>query len=66
MQLNRQLGLVETLLDTSETRIAEQQTTIASLGQRLEQALIDRSRSSRSTARSSSAGSGRFSAIGRR
>lgn len=41
-QLNRQLGIVETLLDTSETQIQEQQTTIASLGQRLEQALLDR------------------------
>jgi chemotaxis protein MotB len=39
-QLNRQLGLVETLLGTSESQIQEQQTTIASLGQRLEQALI--------------------------
>ncbi len=40
-QLNRQLGVVETLLDTSEAQIQQQQTTIASLGQRLEQALID-------------------------
>ncbi len=41
-QLNRQLGIVETLLDTSEAQIQEQQTTIASLGQRLEQALLDK------------------------
>ncbi len=40
-QLNSQLGLVETLLDTSESQIQEQQTTIAALGQRLQQALID-------------------------
>lgn len=41
-QLNRQLGVVETLLDTQESQIQEQQTTIASLGQRLEQALIEK------------------------
>ena len=41
-ELSRQLGIVETLLDTSEAQIQEQQTTIASLGQRLQQALIDR------------------------
>ncbi len=41
-ELNRQLGVVESLLDTSESRIQEQQGTIASLGARLEQALIDR------------------------
>jgi len=40
LQLNRQLGVVEQLLDTSESRIGEQQTTIAALGQRLEQALL--------------------------
>ena len=40
-ELSRQLGIVETLLDTSEAQIQEQQTTIASLGQRLQQALID-------------------------
>jgi len=40
-ELSRQLGIVETLLVTSETQIQEQQTTIASLGQRLQQALID-------------------------
>ncbi len=41
-ELNRQLGAVESLLDSSETRIVEQQGTIASLGARLEQALLDR------------------------
>ena len=41
-ELSRQLGIVEALLDTSEAQIQEQQTTIASLGQRLQQALIDR------------------------
>lgn len=41
-ELNRQLGAVESLLDTSENRIQEQQGTIASLGARLEQALLDR------------------------
>ncbi len=40
-ELSRQLGIVETLLDTSESQIQEQQTTIAALGQRLQQALID-------------------------
>jgi chemotaxis protein MotB len=40
-ELSRQLGLVETLLDTSESQIQEQQATIASLGQRLQQALVD-------------------------
>ena len=40
-ELSRQLGLVETLLDTSQAQIQEQQATIASLGQRLQQALID-------------------------
>lgn len=41
LQLNRQLSVVERLLDSSDARISEQQTTIAALGQRLEQALID-------------------------
>jgi len=41
-ELNRQLGAVESLLDSSENRIVEQQGTIASLGARLEQALLDR------------------------
>jgi chemotaxis protein MotB len=40
-QLNSQLTTVESLLDTSESQIQEQQTTIATLGRRLEQALID-------------------------
>ena len=40
-ELSRQLGIVETLLDTSQGQIQEQQTTIAALGQRLQQALID-------------------------
>ncbi len=40
-QLSSQLTIVESLLDTSESEIQEQQTTIATLGRRLEQALID-------------------------
>lgn len=41
LQLNRQLVAVEQLLDSSEERITEQQTTIAALGQRLQQALLE-------------------------